>query len=46
MGVTLERPDRKLTQISMNVMNYRELTKPHEVFEKVKELAAERGVKV
>ncbi|UCG03960.1 MAG: glutamate formimidoyltransferase [Candidatus Heimdallarchaeota archaeon] len=46
MGVTLERPDRKLTQISMNVMNYRELTKPHEVFEKIKELAAERGVKV
>ncbi|MFW9853053.1 MAG: glutamate formimidoyltransferase [Candidatus Thorarchaeota archaeon] len=46
MGVTLERPDRKLTQISMNVMNYRELTKPHEVFEEIKRLSAERNVKV
>ncbi len=46
MGVTLERPDRNLTQISMNVMNYRELTKPHEVFEEIKRLAAERDVKV
>ncbi|MFX0205434.1 MAG: glutamate formimidoyltransferase [Candidatus Hodarchaeota archaeon] len=46
MGVTLERPDRKLTQISMNVMNYRELTKPHEVYEEIKRLANERGVKV
>ncbi len=46
MGVSLERPDRKLTQISMNVMNYRHLTKPHEVFEEIKRLAAERGVKV
>ena len=46
MGVTLERPDRKLTQISMNVMNYRELTKPHEVFEEIKKLAKERGVNV
>ena len=46
MGVTLERPDRKLTQISMNVMNYRELTKPHEVYEEIRKLAAERGTKV
>lgn len=46
MGVTLERPDRKLTQISMNVMNYKELTKPHEVFEKIKSLATERGANV
>ncbi len=46
MGVTLERPDRKLTQVSMNVMNYRELTKPHEVFEEIKRLAAEKGVSV
>lgn len=46
MGVTLERPDRKLTQISMNVMNYRQLTTPHEVFEEIKRLATERGVNV
>lgn len=46
MGVTLERPDRKLTQISMNIMNYKELTKVHEVFEGIQRLAAERGVKV
>jgi len=46
MGVTLERPDRKLTQVSMNVMNYRELTKPHEVFEEIKRLATEKGVSV
>jgi glutamate formiminotransferase len=46
MGVSLERPDRKLTQISMNVMNYRELTKPHEAYEEIKRLAVERGVKV
>lgn len=46
MGVTLERPDRKLTQVSMNVMNYRELTNPHEVFEEIKRLAAEKGVNV
>ncbi len=46
MGVTLERPDRKLTQVSMNVMNYRELTKPHEVFEEIKRLANEKGAKV
>lgn len=46
MGVTLERPDRKLTQVSMNVMNYRELTKPHEVFEEIKRLATEKGAKV
>ena len=46
MGVTLERPDRKLTQVSMNVMNYRELTKPHEVFEEIKRLATEKGANV
>ncbi|MFX0014903.1 MAG: glutamate formimidoyltransferase [Promethearchaeota archaeon] len=46
MGVTLERPDRKLTQVSMNVLNYRELTKPHEVFEEIKRLASEKGTKV
>ncbi|MFX0124292.1 MAG: glutamate formimidoyltransferase [Candidatus Hodarchaeota archaeon] len=46
MGVTLDRPDRKLTQISMNVMNYREQTRPHEVFEEIKRLATERGVEV
>ncbi|MFX1282686.1 MAG: glutamate formimidoyltransferase [Promethearchaeota archaeon] len=46
MGVTLERPDRKLTQVSMNVMNYRGLTKPHEVFEEIKRLATEKGAKV
>ncbi len=46
MGVTLEKPDRKLTQISMNVMNYRQLTKPHEVFEEIKRLATDRGVNV
>ncbi|UCG90341.1 MAG: glutamate formimidoyltransferase [Candidatus Heimdallarchaeota archaeon] len=46
MGVTLERPDRKLTQVSMNVMNYREQTKPHEVFEEIKRLATEKGANV
>ncbi|MHA2244456.1 MAG: glutamate formimidoyltransferase [Candidatus Hodarchaeales archaeon] len=46
MGVTLERPDRKLTQVSMNILNYIELTKPHEVFEGIKRLATEKGANV
>lgn len=46
MGVSLERPDRKLTQVSMNIMNYKHETKPHEVFEEIKKLASEKGVNV
>ncbi|UCE12510.1 MAG: glutamate formimidoyltransferase [Candidatus Heimdallarchaeota archaeon] len=46
MGVSLERPDRKLTQVSMNVMNYKEQTKPHEVYEEIKRLAQKKGVNV
>ena len=46
MGVSLERPGRKLTQVSMNVVNYKETTKPHEVYEEIKRLAEERGTKV
>jgi glutamate formiminotransferase/formiminotetrahydrofolate cyclodeaminase len=30
----------------MNVVNYKETTKPHEVFEEIKKLAEERGAKV
>ncbi len=46
MGVTLEREDRKLTQVSMNVMNYKQLTKPHEAYEEIKRLAIEKGANV
>ena len=46
MGVSLDRPGRKLTQVSMNVVNYKKTTKPHEVYEEIKKLAVERGANV
>lgn len=46
MGFTLERGNRKLTQVSTNVLNFREHTAPHIVFEEVKRLAEERGTTV
>ncbi|MCE7733813.1 MAG: glutamate formimidoyltransferase [Candidatus Heimdallarchaeota archaeon] len=46
MGFPLERNGRKLTQVSMNVQDFRNKTKPHEAFELVKKLSEERGVKV
>ena len=46
MGFTLERGNRKLTQVSTNVLNFREHTPPHVVFEEVKRLAEERGTTV
>ncbi|MHA2028726.1 MAG: glutamate formimidoyltransferase [Candidatus Kariarchaeaceae archaeon] len=46
MGFPLERGSRKLTQVSMNVQDFRNKTKPHEAFELVKKLSEERGVEV
>jgi len=46
MGVSLDKPDRKLTQVSMNVVNYKITAKPHEAYEEIKRLAEERGAKV
>lgn len=46
MGFPLERDGRKLTQVSMNVQDFRNKAKPHEAFELVKKLSEERGVKV
>lgn len=46
MGVALERPERKLTQVSMNVLNFKEQTKMHEAFEEVKKQAEKLGVNV
>ncbi|OLS24029.1 MAG: Methenyltetrahydrofolate cyclohydrolase [Candidatus Heimdallarchaeota archaeon LC_2] len=46
MGFPLERDGRKLTQVSMNVQDFRNKTKLHEAFELVKKLSEERGVKV
>lgn len=46
MGVSLEKGDRKLTQVSMNVLDFQQYAKPHEAFEAVKKLAEERGTTV
>ncbi len=46
MGVTLEKENRKLTQVSMNVVDFQQFTKMHEAFEEVKKLAEEMGSKV
>jgi len=46
MGFPLERDGRKLTQVSMNVQDFRNKTKLHEAFELVKKLSEEREVKV
>lgn len=46
MGVTLEKSGRKLTQVSMNVVDFKQFAKVHEAFEEVKKLAEEMGSKV
>jgi glutamate formiminotransferase/formiminotetrahydrofolate cyclodeaminase len=42
MGFALEAPDRKLAQVSINMVDYAQ-TNMHTVYEKVKELAAAEG---
>jgi glutamate formiminotransferase/formiminotetrahydrofolate cyclodeaminase len=46
MGFPLEREGRKLTQVSMNVVDFKNQSKPHEAFEAAKKLAEERGTTV
>ncbi|MCY3411044.1 MAG: glutamate formimidoyltransferase [Candidatus Heimdallarchaeota archaeon] len=46
MGVTLEKFGRKLTQVSMNVVDFQNLTPMHQAFEEVKRLTEELGSKV
>ncbi len=45
MGVPLERGGRKLSQVSINVINYR-VTAPHQAYEEVVKDAAAMGLKV
>lgn len=46
MGVTLEKDGRKLTQVSMNVVDFQQFTKMHIAFEEVKKLAEQMGASV
>ena len=46
MGFPLERDGRKLTQVSMNILDFRNKAKLHEAFEEVKRLTEERGANV